>query len=290
MKYLKRFQTNADYQAFKGSSDYVKPNLSAIEDSIDSPVRYNPIPQLSTFTIINNASGMKLDWTSKTLEFTPGMTWGEWVNSEYNTINGLIYDNYYFEVSGPGGYARVELNNSTDQTKDMEIINGETYNLHHITMCCFIDGTQVLTSLDGSTRNIEDLKVGDQVVSYSFERGENYESTVKDQILNTKSTDMAKVTCADGTVLEMTDYHPLYTKDGWKSMTNHMNYPTLAVGDVVKTVDDWSEIVSIERYSLEEPITTYTLNVIDKDEQIDNDINDGFYANGVLAHNAASPC
>lgn len=290
MKYLKRFQTNADYQAFKGGDDWLLPNLSAIEDSIDSPVRYNPIPQSSTFTIINNASGMRLDWTSKTLEFTPGMTWSEWVDSEYNTINGLIYSDYYFEVSGPGGYARVELNSSIDQTKDMEIINGETYSLRHISNCCFVNGTQVLTSLNGSTRNIEDLKVGDQVVSYSFERGENYESTVKDQILNTKSFDMAKVTCADGTVLEMTDYHPLYTKEGWKSLTNHMNYPTLAVGDVVKTVDDWSEIVSIERYSLEEPITTYTLNVIDKDEQIDNDINDGFYANGVLAHNAGSPC
>jgi hypothetical protein len=290
MKYLKRFQNNADYQAFKGGDNWLLPNLSAIEDSIDFPVRYNPIPQSSTFTIINNASGMRLDWTSKTLEFMPGMTWSEWVDSEYNTINGLIYSDYYFEVSGPGGYARVELNNSTDQTKDMEIIEGETYSLRHISNCCFIDGTQVLTSLDGSTCNIKDLKVGDQVVSYSFERGENYESIVKDQILNTKSINMAKVTCADGTVLEMTDYHPLYTKDGWKSLTNFNGYETLKVGDIVKTVDDWSEIVSIERYSLEEPITTYTLNVIDNDERIDNDMNDGFYANGVLAHNAASPC
>lgn len=33
MKYLKKFQTNADYQTFKGSSDYVTPNLSAIVES-----------------------------------------------------------------------------------------------------------------------------------------------------------------------------------------------------------------------------------------------------------------
>ena len=36
MKYLKKFQTNADYQAFKNGDDWVKPNLSAIVES--SPV------------------------------------------------------------------------------------------------------------------------------------------------------------------------------------------------------------------------------------------------------------
>ena len=288
MKYLKKFSTESDYQTFKSSSEYIKPNVSAIEDSTSSPVQYNPVKP--TFTIICNESEMKLDWTSKTLEFIPGMTWGEWVDSEYNTINGLLYEDNYFEIRGGGGYAHVLDSQSKTQTKDMKIIKDETYNTSHVSMCCFVNGTQVLTSLNGATCNIEDLKIGDQVVSYSFERGENYESIVKDQYLNKNSIHMAKVTCADGTVLEMTDYHPLYTNEGWKSLTNYKGYATLCVGDIVKTVDDWSEITSIERYSLQEPITTYTINVIDKNEEIDIDINDGFYANGVLAHNMASPC
>lgn len=33
MKYLKRFQTNADYQTFKGGGDWVTPNVSTIEES-----------------------------------------------------------------------------------------------------------------------------------------------------------------------------------------------------------------------------------------------------------------
>ena len=41
MKYLKKFQTNADYQTFKGGSNWVKPNLSAIEE--DNGLFYNGI-------------------------------------------------------------------------------------------------------------------------------------------------------------------------------------------------------------------------------------------------------
>lgn len=40
MKYLKKFQTNADYQAFKNGDDWVTPNVSVIEET--SELAYNP--------------------------------------------------------------------------------------------------------------------------------------------------------------------------------------------------------------------------------------------------------
>ena len=58
MKYLKKFQTNADYQTFKGSSDYVKPNLSAIVES--TPViMFNSVHFNLQFpvTLIEGANG-----------------------------------------------------------------------------------------------------------------------------------------------------------------------------------------------------------------------------------------
>jgi hypothetical protein len=80
MKYLKKFQTNADYQAFKSSSEYVEPNLSAIEN--DNTIFYEPVkPTLITFTISN------IEYQAE-----EGMTWEEWCNSEYNK-NGFYIKN-----------------------------------------------------------------------------------------------------------------------------------------------------------------------------------------------------
>jgi hypothetical protein len=79
-----------------------------------------------------------------------------------SVITGGAY-NIWFEYSG-----------------DFEVINNSAYNLKlympknstggtitvHTTDCCFIPGTQILTSLEGDTVAIETLSAGDTVVSY----------------------------------------------------------------------------------------------------------------------------
>lgn len=72
MKYLKKFQTNADYQTFKSSSEYVAPNISVIEN--DHMIFYEPIkpPTLITFTV-NGAE----------YQAEEGMTFYDWAMSEY---------------------------------------------------------------------------------------------------------------------------------------------------------------------------------------------------------------
>ena len=155
--------------------------------------------------------------------------------------------------------------------------------------CCFVPGTQVLMSIDGETKAIEDVKPGDEIVSYNVETGENYVARVVGVGINRNSTHMAKVYFENGTKVEMTSYHPLYTKEGFHSITNYMGYDTLVEGDLVKTVNGWSEVVEIELYTTE-PITTYNLAVKDFNEIIDNEENDCFYVNGILAHNTISHC
>lgn len=216
------------------------------------------------------------------LSAADGMTWGEWVDSIHNSYG------YSWQSDGLLLSIRDGLVISNIKPADF-IISGRLYD-SYIIECCFVAGTQVLMA-DNTTINIENVKIGDQVISYDIDTGENYIVSVLNTIVNKHSIKMAKVIFDNGVVLEMTDYHPIYTLNGWKSLTNHMGYETLVVGDIAKTINGWSGIVEIEQYILETPIETYTLDVIGLDENPDRDDNthDNFYANGIVVHNAACP-
>lgn len=155
--------------------------------------------------------------------------------------------------------------------------------------CCFEAGTQILVDLSGTTRNIEDMKPGDIAVAYDIQKGVNYLATVKETHVKYDTTDIAEVVFSNGSKLTMNAYHPIYTTTGWHSLTNHKNYDTLLLGDICRTESGWSEIVSINRYKSSNNITMYSLDLIDIDETNDNDVNDNFFANGIVVHNAACP-
>jgi hypothetical protein len=110
MKYLKKFQTDADYQAFKGSDDWVTPNVSVIEET--SELAYNPYTKKIITFIASNL----------TLQAEEGMTWIEWVNSKYNTCNAVIgYNN--------GSGLRIDIGTTSSNglsTTDV-IIDGKNY-------------------------------------------------------------------------------------------------------------------------------------------------------------------
>jgi hypothetical protein len=155
--------------------------------------------------------------------------------------------------------------------------------------CCFEAGTQILVDLSGTTRNIEDMKPGDIAVAYDIQKGVNYLATVKETHVKYDTTDIAEVVFSNGSKLTMNAYHPIYTTTGWHSLTNHKNYDTLLLGDICRTENGWSEIVNINRYKSSNNITMYSLDLIDIDETNDNDVNDNFFANGIVVHNAACP-
>jgi hypothetical protein len=117
MKYLKKFQTNTDYQTFKGGSDWLTPNVSAIEE--DNGVFYNK--ETIIFYTVQTIYNIKT-----THQALPGMTWNDWVNSEYYTASS---DGYF---SNHDGFVRIEdsiLKNSNGESVYMTdtIIPGETY-------------------------------------------------------------------------------------------------------------------------------------------------------------------
>ena len=155
--------------------------------------------------------------------------------------------------------------------------------------CCFEAGTQILVDLSGTTRNIEDMKPGDIAVAYDIQKGVNYLATVKDTHVKYDTTDIAEIVFNNGSKLTMNAYHPIYTANGWHSLTNHKNYDTLIIGDVCRTESGWSEITDIQRYTSPNNIIMYSLDLINIDETDDNDANDNFFANGIVVHNAGCP-
>lgn len=209
------------------------------------------------------------------------MTWLEWKDSIfYDSLIQIDSTNVFWKFTGSSG--NMLSVNATDI-----IQNNGAYTVPNAD-CCFVAGTQILISLNGQTQSIETISSGDQVVSYNIETGENYLTTVNKLTLNKNSTHMAKIKFDNGTIVEMTDYHPLYTINGWSSLTKP-EYRKLILGDIVKTNDGWSKIIDIKQYQLNEPIVTYTLDVRDSDEILkDYEINDNFYANGIVAHNAVT--
>ena len=203
---------------------------------------------------------------------------------EYDS-HGLIV--LYIEVTGIGQSLQDRWSATGIGTSKATVTISSVSQDAHIFFeaCCFVAGTKVLISLNGETKNIEDLKENDTVVSYNTKTREFYLAKVKKLIINKNTTDIAEVSFDNGEKLIMNAYHPIYTETGFHSITKYKGYEELVVGDICRTKDGWSIITDIKRYD-SEPIITYNLDVIDIDEIKDNEENDTFVANGIVVHNA----
>lgn len=147
-------------------------------------------------------------------------------------------------------------------------------------VCCFIKGSQVRISLDGTTKNIEDLKVGEQIVVYNEDEKKFELSTVSDTPRNNNVTDKATIVLENGITIEMNAYHPLLTIEGYHSLTGHEGLPLLTDKDILVTINGEIGIKQIVRETIE-PITMYNLSV--------NGEHHNYVVNSVVAHNANCP-
>lgn len=147
-------------------------------------------------------------------------------------------------------------------------------------VCCFIKGSQVRITLDGVIKNIEDLKVGEQVVVYNEDEKKFELSTVSDIPRNNNVTDKATIVLENGITIEMNAYHPLLTIEGYHSLTGHEGLPLLTDKDILVTINGEIGIKQIVRETIE-PITMYNLSV--------NGEHHNYVVNSVVAHNANCP-
>ena len=118
MKYLKDFSTESDYQTFKGNGDWATPNVSFIYK--DRKLVYNK--ETIIFYTVQTIYNIKTNHQA-----LPGMTWNDWVNSEYYTAaDGSFHDRF---GDGEIWITDSVLKNSNGETVYFTdtIIPGETY-------------------------------------------------------------------------------------------------------------------------------------------------------------------
>lgn len=149
---------------------------------------------------------------------------------------------------------------------------------------CFVAGTKIKMA-DGTEKNIEDIKIDDEVLSFNETTGTNESKKVvslNDPIHN----DLIKVKLSNGIEIMCTQDHPFYVEGlniaSYKPNLTNERYNIgkeaiqLKQGDLVRlSTSSQTAVVGVEELPLQDT-QTYIFTVED---------NHNFYANGVLVHN-----
>ncbi|MBR9692184.1 hypothetical protein GOV06_05365 [Candidatus Woesearchaeota archaeon] len=145
---------------------------------------------------------------------------------------------------------------------------------------CFPAGTKIL--MEGNTeKNIEDVEVGDIVIGFDGNKNIpvkvlELESPIRDHLYT--------LTFEDESTLQLTEEHPLYTRNGWKSISPEatakenaqLDVGEIKIGDEV--LNSEGKFIEIIDMSYEEKsVQTYNLKSVSE--------YNNFFANGFLAHN-----
>ena len=201
-------------------------------------------------------------------------------------LNGEMVkvDEVNFYVSSDNELSFVELD---VEDTDTYIINGSTAFNSLVThnAPCFVEGTPILME-DGTYVNIENVKVGDRVLSFDFKNNESIGSNVLN-IFSKKVSKVVKYKFESGKELVATEDHPIYViGKGWTSYSDSLSntlysleepVKRIEVGDVIKLYNQTDVLVDTE--ILEGDYTVYNLSEVEKYHN--------YYANDVLSHNRA---
>lgn len=173
-------------------------------------------------------------------------------------------------------------------TKIIYITPGETVSvvIGRGNSCCIAYNTPV-NYYDGTTKNAEDVRIGDKLLGYD----ENAQTFVEVEVLGITERvkwQMVHIVTPNH-FIDITADHPLLTDRGWAVYdSNYNNYPDLnkielEYGLKLLTSDGtYEDILSIDYYTLKDPIKAYTFNVTDNV--------DTYIAAGLVSHNAPEKC
>lgn len=133
---------------------------------------------------------------------------------------------------------------------------------------CFVAGTEIILS-NGDVKNIENIEVGESVLTYNEETGNN-ESGVVGDLKTHEVQSVIRLTLDNENIIITTHEHPFYTQRGW------IKAGELESLDVCKKSDGSESLVSTVEI-LDETHTVYNLLSVSD--------NHNFYANDILVHN-----
>lgn len=227
--------------------------------------------------------------------YVDGKGWSSYSSELSNLMYSLESDVKNIEVGD-----NVKLFNGLTKLVDVKVVNEDTlvYNLQDIennhnffannvlvhNRFCFVAGTEI-TLQNGEIKNIEEIEVGDFVLSYNEKTNEQeYNKVLK--LHKPTHDDLVEYTLSNGKKITSTFDHPFYvnglTLASYSPELTNKRYESLGdvvkinVGDELKSENnDMVSIVSIEEKEAK-PTQTYIFTV---------ENNNNFYANGVLVHN-----
>ena len=214
----------------------------------------------------------------KPYQVKEGTTWYEFCQQHPETK--LKCRDTYVIVQGDGeeGSVRDQTTSCSVECQD-QIRDGEVYIIYYA-VACVKANTLILTSLNNETTLAKDVRNGDTIVYYNFETNTVEEGIVSQVYIHRNATNFVKYTFEDGSYLEVTDYHPIYTQEGWKSLTRRNGYEKPQVGDKVKTEKGWKTLTNIEAYKgLED---CYDFGIKSKEGKTANN----YFANGTLVQSS----
>jgi hypothetical protein len=148
--------------------------------------------------------------------------------------------------------------------------------------CCFVKGTKI-SMFDNTIKNIEDVKVGDIVITYNEETKEKEPGEVKNTISPLRS-DIIEYKLSNDVIIKSTSCHPYFVVDkGWSSfnpeLTKNMydfDVSKIEENDKLLDINDNELFVSKITELMCKKVNTYNLQILG---------NHTYYANGVLVHN-----
>ena len=192
------------------------------------------------------------------------------------TTGTLLYDNTGTTIN----YTVGSYNNGMI-TKTSSSNTGGDSNL-----CCIPYYTQV-NYFDGTTKNAEDVKIGDKLLGYNESTQEFVEVEVLNVIHKIRNQ-LVKVKTRNYEI-EITPEHPILTDQGWAvydlNAINDYDFEKIQLDTSLKLLTEkgkYEKIISIKYNELDESIDVYTFNITDGI--------DTYVANGIISHNIRDKC
>lgn len=210
----------------------------------------------------------------------------------YTVLNYGSYSGSFLSSPFPGANKYYLISEGFFTTYIVKILNNgsvdsiQTYSLVCPTIinntCCFVKGTKITMS-DYTIKNIEDVKIGDFVITYNEETKEQEPGKVINTVKPLR-TDIVEYKLSNDVIIKSTSCHPYWVVNkGWSSfnplLTKELyefDVEKIEENDIFITIDNKEVIVDKITELITKEVTTYNLRILG---------NHTYYANGVLVHN-----